>query len=62
MRMRAEINAFRIHRELVALLAKLKYIPTGQVRLDADALTHGPSQEDLLLDMVLRRPQPASQG
>ena len=55
MRMRAEINAFRIHRDLVALLAKLQYIPTGQERLEADARKHRPSQDDLVLDMVLGR-------
>lgn len=60
MRMRAEINAFRIHRELVALLAKLRYIPTGQARLDADAIIHSPSQDDLLIDMVLRQTRPRS--
>ena len=55
MRMRAEINAFRIHRELVALLAKLKYIPTGQAQLNAEAMTHRCSEEDLIIDMVLGR-------
>ena len=53
MRMRAEIQAFKIHRDLVTLLAKLQYIPTGQERLAADARKHRPSQDDLLLDMVL---------
>jgi hypothetical protein len=43
-------------------LAKLRYIPTGQARLDADAVTHDPSPDDLLIDMVLRQTRPRSQG
>jgi len=54
MRMRAEINAFRIHRELVALLAKLKYIPTGRAHLEAEARADRPLHEDAFIDKVLR--------
>ena len=53
MRMRAEIQAFKIHRDLVALLAKLQYIPTGQERLEADGRKRGPSQADLIRDILL---------
>ena len=36
MRMRAEIAAFRIYRDLVIVLSKLEYIPTGKEQLNAE--------------------------
>ena len=38
MRIRAEIAAFRIYRDLVIVLGKLQYIPTGKEQLHAEYL------------------------
>ena len=54
MRMRAEIQAFKIRRDLIALLAKLCYIPSGEKRLEAEARANAPTLLQTLDAMIER--------
>ena len=48
----ARINAFRIQREWVALLAKLNYIPSDASRLNAEAMADHPGEPDWLAALL----------